>query len=91
LHVQDGGHLLIFDLDKVARLLGDVLIVRRDCSHPLAGVADPITGEGRHVAQTTAIKVTCGVGTRDNGVDARKLESRFSIDTYDSRVGMGTL
>ena len=89
LRVEDAGQLLVVDFDKLARLLGDILICGCDRRHSLMEIAHFLHGKGRlvpggcHEAPRPAPEILRGY----DALDARQPFRAARIDTENPPMG----
>jgi hypothetical protein len=89
--VEDGGQLLVVDLDEVERLLRGVLVDGGDGGDALADEADAAAGEDGHVAQEGAVDSAVDVLAGDDRVDAGEGRGGGGVDAADESVGVGAV
>ena len=84
-HVEHSGQLLVVDGDPLDRLLGGILVLRRDSRHHLARVAHAVDGERGLVLLEEAVAAGA-VLPGDDGAHARHLCRGRYLEVRDARV-----
>ena len=87
--VEHRIELFVLDFDQAERLLGQVGILGGQGRHAVADKAHDLSGQDRHILQSTANQGRWDVLSGDHGVDACQRPSLLDVDPHDAGVRMG--
>jgi hypothetical protein len=84
--IEDGGQVLVLDVDEPHRLLRGLARLGGDGGDPLPDEPDDVRGQHRQVAQLAAVPDVSEIRPGEDGDDAGQLLGGRGVDRDDPRV-----